>query len=412
MTAVAAFLRRNVEEIRADPVLRAYGAGLALAHVLTFLFWRGDAPLQAVLPVQATPICWPFFEDCHRFRFLAPAGIDALLWAYLALALGAMALFARRAAAAWAYASLMALEILKSLIIVQDYRLRMNQHYMAFFVALVFLAFPAKRRLLRYLVVLFYFWAGTLKLNRDWLSGAMFARSLLWVPASLVPLACAYVIALECVLVLGLLSRRRWIFWGTLGQLLLFHVISYPVVGFYYPSLMAALLSIFPLARVAGREGEGPSLAALGGALEPIPTYALLAGFSMLQLVPHLFPGDPAITGEGRLFALHMFDAQVICEAHVTVHDGQGGSRRVRIVPLAPSRVRCDPIVYLSFARALCRQGEEHRRWVDLDLSLRSRRTSESNLRPVVELDRFCPRNVHYDIWRSNPWILKQPPER
>jgi hypothetical protein len=408
MSRVAAFFRRNVEEIRADPVLRIYGAILVFVHVLTFLFWRGDAPLQTILPVQATPICWPFFEECHRFRFLTPTGVDALLWAYLALSLAAVALFARRPTVGWAYASLLVLETLKTLIIVQDYRLRMNQHYMAFFVALVFLAFPVKRRLLQYLVVLFYFWAGTLKLNRDWLSGAMFgARSLLWIPADLVPLACAYVIVLESVLVFGLFSRRRWIFWGTLGQLLLFHLISYPVVGLYYPSLMSSLLSIFPLARLIGRESEGPGLAALARGLEPVPTYALLAGFSALQLVPHMFPGDSAITGEGRLFALHMFDAQVVCEAHVTVHDAQGGSRRVQIVPLVPGRVRCDPIVYLSFARALCRQGKEHRRWVDLDLSLGSRRASESRLHPVVELDRFCGQTIHYDVWRPNPWILK-----
>ncbi len=405
---VAGFFRRNVEEIRADPVLRVYGAILAFVHVLTFVFWRGDAPLQSVLPVQATPICWPFFEDCHRFRFLTPAGVDAILWTYLALALLTMAFFARRAACGWAYASLLALEAFKALIIVQDYRLRMNQHYMAFFVALVFLVFPAKRRLLRYLVVLFYFWAGTLKLNRDWLSGAMFgARSLLWVPATLVPVACAYVIVLESVLVFGLFSRRRWVFWGTLGQLLLFHVISYPIVGFYYPVLMTALLSVFPLARLVGGESEGPSLVALGRGLEPVPTYALLAGFSALQLVPHLFPGDPAITGEGRLFALHMFDAQVVCEAHVTVHDDQGGSQRVKIVPRVPARVRCDPIVYLSIARALCRQGKEQGRWTDLDLSLRSRRITETVSRPVIELDGFCRRSVNYDLWRPNPWILR-----
>ena len=119
------------------------------------------------------------------------------------------------------------------------------------------------------------------------------ARWLLWVPAFLVPVACAYVIVLESVLVFGLFSRRRWLFWGTLAQLLLFHVISYPVVGFFYPALMAALLSIFPLARLVGRESEGPSLAALGRGLEPIPTYALLAGFSALQLVPLPVSGRP-----------------------------------------------------------------------------------------------------------------------
>jgi hypothetical protein len=113
MTArLAGFLRRNVEEIRADPVLRVYGAILAFVHVLTFVFWRGDAPLQTVLPAQATPICWPFFEECHRFRFLTPAGVDAILWTYLALALASMALFLRRSTGGLAYVSLLTLEVL------------------------------------------------------------------------------------------------------------------------------------------------------------------------------------------------------------------------------------------------------------------------------------------------------------
>jgi hypothetical protein len=404
---VTGFFRRNVEEIVADPVLRVYGIVLAFVHVLTFFFWRRGTPLQAVLPVQATPICWPFFEECHRSRFLTPIGVEVILWSYLGLALLAMLLFTRRSTVGLAYGGLLLLEVWKVLIIVQDYRLRMNQHYMAFFVALVFLTLPAKRRLSQYLIVLFYFWAGTLKLNRDWLSGEVIGPRRAWLPATLVPAACAYVVLLECVLVFGLFSRRRWLFWATLGQLALFHVMSYPITGFYYPALMGALLSIFPLARAMGDEADRPSLAALWTGREPLPTYALLTGFSILQLVPHMFPGDPAITGEGRLFALHMFDARVVCEAHVTLQDGRGGSRRLRVAAQAPTRVRCDPIVYLSVARALCRQGAEHGRWKDLDLSLRSRRATETTLRPVVELDGFCGRDIRYDVWRPNPWILR-----
>jgi hypothetical protein len=338
---------------------------------------------------------------------LTTTGVEVILWSYLALALLAMALFARRSSVRFAYLCLLLLEVAKVLVIVQDYRLRMNQHYMAFFVALVFLALPGKRRLLQYLIVLFYFWAGTLKLNRDWLSGEAIGLRRAWLPAALVPAAAAYVIVLECVLIFGLFSRRRWLFWATLAQLVLFHVMSYPITGFYYPSLMIALLSLFPLSRVMGDEADRPSLVTLWTGREALPTYALLTGFSVLQLVPHMFPGDSAITGEGRLFALHMFDARVVCEAHVTLHDGQGGSRRLRIAARAPTRVRCDPIVYLSVARALCRQGAEHGRWTDLDLSLRSRRATESELRPVVELDGFCRRNVSYDVWRPNAWILR-----
>ncbi len=407
ISGVGGFFRRNVQEIASDPVLRVFGIILAFVHVLTFFFWRRGTPLQAVLPVGTTPICWPFFEECHRFRFLTTAGVEAILWSYLGLALLAMALFARRSRVGAAYACRLLLESAKILIIVQDYRLRMNQHYMAFFVALVFLALPGKRRLLQYLIVLFYFWAGTLKLNWDWLSGETIGLQRTWLAAALVPAAAAYVVVLECVLVFGLLSRRRWLFWATLAQLVLFHVMSYRITGFYYPSLMGALLAIFPLSRAMSGEADRPSLAALWTGREALPTYALLTGFSILQLVPHMFPGDPALTGEGRLFALHMFDARVVCEAHVTVHDGQGESRRLRIAARAPTRVRCDPIVYLSVARAFCRQGVEHGRWRDLDMSLRSRRATEADLRPVVELDGFCGRTVSYDVWRPNAWILK-----
>jgi hypothetical protein len=182
---------------------------------------------------------------------------------------------------------------------------------------------------------------------------------------------------------------------------------SYRITGFYYPTLMVALLSIFPLSRTTGDAADHPNLATLWTGREPLPTYAFLTGFSILQLVPHMFPGDPAITGQGRLFALHMFDARVVCEAHVTLHGGQGGSRRLRVAARAPTRIRCDPIVYLSVVRALCRQGATHGRWRDLDLSLRSRRTSETALRPVVELDGFCQRSISYNVWRPNPWILR-----
>jgi hypothetical protein len=399
--------RRNVAEVASDPVLRVYGSLLALVHVLTFVHWQRGATLRRILSAEGMPICWPFFEDCHRFRVLGPAGVDVLLWGYFAVAVAAMLLFTRRWTVPAGYVVLLALELAKALIIAQDYRLRLNQHYMAFFVAFAFLLFPAKRRALQYLIILFYFWAGTLKLNPEWLSGAsLYRREFLWLPAALVPAACAYVVVLEAILVFGLLARRSWVFWATLAQLAVFHVMSWPIVGFFYPSLMFLLLAIFPLSRLFSAESERPSFARIEGRLEPRSTYALLAGFSLLQLVPYAFPGDSALTGQGRPFALHMFDALVVCESHVTLHDGQGGTRRVRVeTGRGSARVRCDPIVHWNVARALCRQGAAHGRWTDLDLSLRSRRTTEEALRPIVEVERFCRANPSYDLWRPNPWI-------
>jgi hypothetical protein len=405
--AVRRFFRRNVQEIAADPVLRIYGAVLAVVHVLTFLHWQPG--LGRILAPEAMPICWPFFEECHRFRVLGAGAVRAFLWGYLATAVAALALSWRTRTVTPAYALLVALEAVKVLVIVQDYRLRLNQHYMAFFVAATFLFLPGKRRALPYLLIAFYFWAGTVKLNREWLSGAaLYRREALWLPDALVPAACAYVVALELVLVFGLLARRRWVFWGTLGQVTLFHLMSWPIVGFFYPTLMLALVAIFPLARHLAPAREPPTVGSLLAGREAPPTYATLAGFSLLQLVPYAFPGDPAITGEGRLFALHMFDARVVCEASLTLHDGRGGTQRVRVQTDRGSiRTRCDPIVHFNVARAFCREGAASGRWRDLDLSLRSRRSTEPALRPVVEIERFCAANPTYDLWRPNPWIRK-----
>lgn len=134
-------------------------------------------------------------------------------------------------------------------------------------------------------------------------------------------------VVLELVLVWGCLSRRRSIFWVTLLQLALFEVASVPIVGLFYPLLMAGLLTLFWLSRPgpealrAAPSAEsrvdrsllwvGPGLAALKKA--GAGAWALWLFFSLLQAVPRLFPGDTAITGEGRLFALHLFDAKVEC---------------------------------------------------------------------------------------------------
>ena len=55
---------------------------------------------------------------------------------------------------------------------------------------------------------------------------------------------------LEMVIIFGVYARKNWIFWATLGQLAVFHIYSWPIVGYYYPMLMFGLCSIFALARL------------------------------------------------------------------------------------------------------------------------------------------------------------------
>src|SRR5262249_9347762 len=155
---------------------------------------------------------------------------------------------------------------------------------------------------IKIIIVQFYFWAGFLKLNQDWLSGASLYHPLWLIPSSLLPAALRYGIVLELVLAWGLLARDRRIFWPVWAQLVAFHLISAPIVGFFYPILMAFFLAYFAAARFDAPLA-GPRRAGI----------AILAVFVALQFLPRLLSRDPALTGEGRTFALHMFDGRIEC---------------------------------------------------------------------------------------------------
>jgi len=403
---VTAFFRKNIGEIRADPALRFYGSALAFLHVLTFLSWH-RRPLENVIAAGRMPICWPFFENCAAYRLLDAGDVRAYLWVYLGLAVLGVLLFLLRRVS-WAYGVLALLSLMAALVWLQDFQLRLNQHYMALIISLVFLFMPNKRRLLQYQIVAFYFWAGILKMNTEWLSGQALYAKPLGVPVSMLPEACAYVLVLETCLVFGVFARRAWIYRATLAQLVLFHLTSWTVVGFFYPMLMFAILSLFPLVRRFPSADEAPGPRRLLRGREPASTLAFLSVFSFLQIVPWLFPGDSAVTGEGRLFALHMFDARVICEGEAVLHRAAGRMDRLPLRPPVPLRIRCDPIVYLNLGRAICREGcSRTDPCISIDITLRSRRRTESALRPVMKIENFCQGGFAYDLWRPNRWIIK-----
>jgi hypothetical protein len=203
---------------------------------------------------------------------------------------------------------------------------------------------------------------------------------------------------MEWVVVWGLWARSRWIFWAALAQLCLFHVLSYSVVSFFYPLLMLGLLSIFPLCRLMGTDPR-PAFSK--------PALGLVALFSLLQLMPYFFPGDTALTGEGRLFALHMFDAKIECQSRAIVRRADGSSAAVDLfMPLVP-RIQCDPIVYLSRAKALCERLRHSPGFIDLDLQLESKRTSDPRAVPVIDLPGFCARWPSYSLLWHNDWLRR-----
>jgi len=228
-------------------------------------------------------------------------------------------------------------------------------------------------------------------------------------------MACLYVIALELGMSWGLLAARGWVFWAAFAQFVVFHVFSWPVVGFFYPLLMFAILSIFPLCRRWPAGGGHPAppaiadrslLVALWRGRASHAAYATAAAFSLLQLVPYAFPGDHALTGEGRLYALHMFDARPVCTGYASIRQADGSAvRRDLTLPL-DTRIACDPIVFYNRARNLCRQREApDGAFRDLDLFVWARRSSDPELHPVIAVEGFCSRGLSYNPFWHNAWI-------
>jgi hypothetical protein len=383
-------------------VLVRYGAALGGAELVTAVWAWSFAP---GLAPDVPAVCWPILQSCESFRVLGPLGLRLWVIAFGALGVAAAVLFlAGRVRAG--YVTLAAATLLKLLFVLLDFRLRRNQHYMALSTTLCFLLWPNKRDSLRVLLVAFYFWAGTLKLNGEWLSGSTLYRPLWFFEGPWLAAACAYVVALELVLVWGILARNGWLFWGTLAQLALFHLFSYPVVGFFYPVLMMLLLLIHPLAHWDPRADRPSLLARFASGRAPRPAYALFLGFAALQLLPRLLPGDNALTGEGRFLMVHMFDSRPECRAEIWVRADDGRRARAPLADGLGTRIHCDPWVLFAQAHQICALVEaQGGPFVDVDMRMESKRSTEDRYRLLVDERDVCSRKLRYDWWRHNEWI-------
>lgn len=396
------YLIRQVGEIASTPALRWYGAAIALTNALTALYWLlGDISPAVVLSPSQVPICWPFWENCYNARWLSPVGIDAVVLLLFGSALLNAAIFLRVRWTGFGYWALIVLAALRFAVVAQDFRLTLNHHYMSLWVTLVFAFIPNKIRNSYLLLVLFYVWAGILKLypGSDWLSGAAFyGRRPFGIPEALVPLACGYVILLETIGSFLLLAKSNKLFLFGFGQFVLFHIASWWVVGYFYPCLMFLLLSIMPVVRV-GRWHQSFS-----AGLRSSTSIGLVATFSAAQLLPAFYPGNSALTGEGRIFALNMFDAPVVCRGFIIPRSGAEAGREIPLrAPLLNTRVWCDPIVYFNLAHSRCRERSTN--GPDFDLVLLARRIRDPKPRRVVNVESFCTARLTYSVWSHNSWI-------
>jgi hypothetical protein len=113
------------------------------------------------------------------------------------------------------------------------------------------------------------------------------------------------------------------------------------------------------------------------------------------------------------MFALHMFDARVECDATMTYHlsDGRQQTEHRPESTQLPHRSRCDPLIYYAIARNACAHlaADAHRPAaggaVDFDLRLQAKRTSSSEYTQVLDVEKFCASPPAYALWHHNRWI-------
>ncbi len=138
-------------------------------------------------------------------------------------------------------------------------------------------------------------------------------------------------------------------------------------------------------------------------------TYAFLAVYALAQVAPKLFPGDSAITGEGRIFALNMMDAKVECDHFQLVRTTVGDHTVIEETSERRSdvgvRIKCDPIRFWNIAQTACREhaalGDDAR----IDAYLDARRTTDPAYRSVFAVEDICHAAPHFDVWRHNRWL-------
>ena len=395
-------LSSNITEIAEDKALRIYGVCLGVSFLATYLFFLiYQNHLYLTDPHEA--ICWPFFSQCRDFHILSP------VQAQLSIHLLGLFSFAFTLSFIWnkiktGYYLLLITWLYELLLILQDFRFRQNQHYMLLWTTLAYLFIPKKREAITFLIISFYWWAGRLKINEEWLSGSIIYKEMWLIPTRYFPLACTYVVVLELIFIWALAVRKSRFFWPVYIQLILFHIISWSQVGFYYPILMSGIISAFPLFYFyPGSERSFGDL--IRGKLEK-STYALILVVGFLQIIPLLYPGDSTLVGQGRIFALHMFEARQKCEVIVIEKFKNRIPQKLDLAQKdLPPRIMCEPILYFNRVQNQCLKMKQDPHFIDLDFYMNIGKATMPVMKPLISTQDFCSQNLHYHPILPNPWI-------
>nr|BFD60430.1 hypothetical protein CKG001_25370 [Bdellovibrio sp. CKG001] len=395
-------MKSLLQELQQHKSLAWIGVLLSLEHIFTFVFWLTERPVHLILSNSHPSVCWPALPFCEALKPSAEI-LSGLLGLYLILAVGSLACWGLQRFKC-AILLLWTLLFFKVGVILLDYRLTGNYHYIPTILTLVFLLVPGRIRALPVAFFVVYFTAGILKLNHQWLSGAAINDRL--VPEVLTRVGVWYVLILELILVFLLFARKdRW-FYFLFVQLVLFHLYSWHLTRFFYPSVMLLLLGILLITRPLQKE-EGFSRSWMR-CLKQRSAQALLLAFILLQLPQYYIPGEAALTGEGRMYALIMYDGRTQCQPHLTIWKKSQNKEEVPLVPpWLLTRTSCDPLIFMRLTEKVCTWSEADPAVLQIDLNIPIRYQNQETWQPLVSLTNVCKQPLTYSSFFSNYWINK-----
>ncbi|AFY02495.1 hypothetical protein [Bdellovibrio bacteriovorus] len=390
-------------ELLKQPALWMVGVILSLEHLLTVFFWLTERPLLLILSPSTPSVCWPLFSQCETFK-PSPEILQILLATYAVLALASAALWGLKKKSQGAITLLWVLLFIKSAFILQDYRLTGNYHYIPTLLTLAFLLIPDRARSLPMTFFVLYFTAGLLKLNPQWLGGSSINERLF--PSVFTDLGVWYVLVLELGLIFLLFAKKdRW-FYFVFAQLVLFHLYSWHLTRFFYPSVMLLLLGIPLVTRPLVSEWTISDTFKKVFATRSAAVLTVI--FLSLQLPQYYLPGDAALTGEGRMYALIMYDGRVQCEPHVTLWKKDQSKETVPLTPpWLMTRTACDPLVYMRLSEHICQWVTKDPAVLQADLTVPVRYQGETQWQPLVSATDICKKPLTYSSFFPNSWIAK-----
>lgn len=393
---------QQIKEIESSKALSLYGACLSFIHIVTFYFWNYFSFFNFTSINHPSSVCLQFFSSCSLMKFPFALFSKIALTAYLVLAIFSVYFFIYKKIRV-AYVLLIGLFLFQYFMIMSSANIIGNYYYMPLILSFLYLFVSNKKQVISIMIVLFYAAAGFLKLNNmEWLTGSSLYKISTW-NSSFVVFLTFSVIFLEIFISQLLIIKHRLKYIAFLA-FVIFHSVSYYWVGYYYPVICLLFLLIFPLNWFLDNTHHN----LFDQILEKKQKYSFYFVFGLFifsQIIPRLYKGDVAVTGEGRIWALTMYDARTACLSYMKVRYKNSTVEFSRNSKKNAVRIRCDPYFYYADAKKACKWAKNNPDFIDVDLHLFTKRKSDFHWSYVVKLQNFCSKKIDYKNFGGNFWI-------